>query len=273
MSSPRSDTTEPETSEKSASSVISPVQIAAGALAAVSSAVVMSFFGVAGTLIGAALASIISSVSAALYSESLRKTNERLRQARELRGGPRSAVPVGGNEQPATTALPAHLDPRKAAAPRGRPRWARLTGFAVAVFVLAMGIVTGIEVIGDEPVSALVGGTSNTSESTTLQSVTDGISSRDTTPSTPSTPSPASPGSETPDPSETPSTDDDTDTDTDTAESTTAPSTSTPRSTGEAEKTTQAPETSQAPKATQAPRTTQAPEPSQQQEPAAEPTS
>jgi len=270
MSSPRSDTTEPETSEKSASSVISPVQIAAGALAAVSSAVVMSFFGVAGTLIGAALASIISSVSAALYSESLRKTNERLRQARELRGGPRSAVPVGGNEQPATTALPAHLDPRKAAAPRGRPRWARLTGFAVAVFVLAMGIVTGIEVIGDEPVSALVGGTSNTSESTTLQSVTDGISSRDTTPSTPSTPSPASPGSETPDSSETPSTDD---TDTDTAESTTAPSTSTPRSTGEAEKTTQAPETSQAPKATQAPRTTQAPEPSQQQEPAAEPTS
>ena len=54
--------------------------MAASALAAVSSAVLLSFFGVAGTLIGAALASVISTVGAALYSTSLKKTNDRLRQ-------------------------------------------------------------------------------------------------------------------------------------------------------------------------------------------------
>src|SRR3712207_2108824 len=61
---------------------LSATQVAAGALASVSSAVVASFFGLAGTLIGAALASVISTVSAALYSSSLQKTNERLRTAR-----------------------------------------------------------------------------------------------------------------------------------------------------------------------------------------------
>ena len=53
---------------------LSPAQVAASALAAVSSAVVASFLGVAGTVIGAALASVVSTVSAALYSASLRRT-------------------------------------------------------------------------------------------------------------------------------------------------------------------------------------------------------
>src|SRR5215203_1235367 len=46
-------------------------QIAAGALAAVTAAVAASFFGVAGTLIGAALGSVVSSVAAGLYATSL----------------------------------------------------------------------------------------------------------------------------------------------------------------------------------------------------------
>ena len=49
--------------------------MAAGALAAVSAAVVASLFGVAGTVIGAAVASVVSTVGAALYGESLRRTN------------------------------------------------------------------------------------------------------------------------------------------------------------------------------------------------------
>ncbi len=55
--------------------------MAAGALAAVSAAVVASLFGVAGTVIGAAVASVVSTVGAALYSESLRRTNAQLRRA------------------------------------------------------------------------------------------------------------------------------------------------------------------------------------------------
>ena len=45
--------------------------MAAGALAAVSAAVVASLFGVAGTVIGAAVASVVSTVGAALYVEYL----------------------------------------------------------------------------------------------------------------------------------------------------------------------------------------------------------
>ena len=55
-------------------------QVAASALAAVSAAVVSSTFGVAGTLIGAAIASVIASVGSTLYLASIRSTNERLRR-------------------------------------------------------------------------------------------------------------------------------------------------------------------------------------------------
>jgi hypothetical protein len=47
---------------------INPIAIAAGALASLSAAVVASYFGVAGTLIGAAVVSVVSSLAAALYA-------------------------------------------------------------------------------------------------------------------------------------------------------------------------------------------------------------
>ena len=173
-------------------SILSPVQIAAGALAAVSAAVVASFSGVAGTLIGAALASVISTVSAALYGESLRRTNERLRLVRSrltAQAGPPA-------EQPDTTrVLPAQLDPRRAPS-TWRPRWPRIAAGAVAVFALAMGIVTGVELIGRQPVSALVGD-SATSGTTTIGALTNVASHRDQTPPTPApTTTPAAPSAE-----------------------------------------------------------------------------
>ena len=95
---------------------LSPLQVIAGGLAASSAAVVASFFGVAGTVIGAALASVVASVSAALYGESLRRTEERLRRLRGSR--PRTAAtPVA-----APAPLPPRLNPRRAPAPRRRPR-------------------------------------------------------------------------------------------------------------------------------------------------------
>jgi hypothetical protein len=180
---------------------LSATQVAAGALASVSSAVVASFFGLAGTLIGAALASVISTVSAALYSSSLRKTNEKLRIARSQLTGRQSPVAdtevaPAAADTPATRVLPAHLDPRRAPAPRTRPRWTRVAVYAAAVFALAMGIVTGIELIGQKPVSALVGGTQTTQE-TTLGAITNASSSsssdeqQDEDPSSPTTTAPA----------------------------------------------------------------------------------
>jgi hypothetical protein len=47
------------------------VQIAAGALAAISSAVILSTLGVAGTLVGAALGSIVASVGSSMYSRGI----------------------------------------------------------------------------------------------------------------------------------------------------------------------------------------------------------
>src|SRR3954452_11591956 len=127
MTSPRTDTTDRtvKIEDKDADKdqpkglQLSATQVAAGALASVSSAVVASFFGLAGTLIGAGLASVISTVSAALYSSSLRKTNEKLRRARGQLTGRQSPVEEtrvapAAVATPATQVLPAHLDPRRA---------------------------------------------------------------------------------------------------------------------------------------------------------------
>ena len=178
MTNPRPRTTdEPEqTDDKPKGVQLSPAQVTAGALASVSAAVVASFFGLAGTLIGAALASVISTVSAVLYQESLERTNAKLRRVREqdtttqvLGDGTRemSVVPA----VPVTRELPERLDPRQTESPRSRPRWVKLAVYATGIFVIAMGVITGIELIGQKPVSALVGNT-ETSRSTTLGAIT-----------------------------------------------------------------------------------------------------
>ncbi|MGY1745136.1 hypothetical protein [Blastococcus sp. SYSU D00695] len=181
---------------------LSPVQIAAGALASVSSAVVASFFGVAGTLIGAALASVISTVTAAVYTNSLARTNARLRQVRGQLSGTARAAQAAAPAGPAPTReLPAALDPRRPPAPARRWRWPRVAGYAVAVFGLAMTIVTGIEIVGQQPVSALVGAR-EASTSTTLGELT-APSSATPSPAAPTTPAPSdapeAPGTAAPD--------------------------------------------------------------------------
>jgi hypothetical protein len=144
---------------------LSPVQVLAGALAAVSAAVIASLFGVAGTVIGAAVASVVSTVGAAVYSSSLRRAHRRLIR----RGGPVNRPGGGAGVRP----LPARLNPRRPPARRWRRRWI-LAATAVGVFVLAMGVVTVVELIGREPVSALVGG-SGYSGGTTIGTLTEAV--------------------------------------------------------------------------------------------------
>lgn len=172
-------------------STLTVTQVVAGALAAVSAAVVLSFLGVAGTVIGAALASVVSTVGSALYSASLARTTERLRRTREAP----AAAPAGVSGA-ATRELPVHLDPRRAPAARRRPRWTRVAVYAVAVFATAMVVVTGIELVGQRPVSALVGGDDAPSATTTIGELSTASSGSDVPPADPG---PAAPTTGAPD--------------------------------------------------------------------------
>src|SRR3954463_7744961 len=147
---------------------LSPVQVLAGALAAVSAAVIASLFGVAGTVVGAAVASVVSTVGAAIYSDSLRRTHAGLRRAhgRVLR---RSRSAGAGGLPP----LPARLDPRRSPARRWRRR-SILAVTAVGGFLFALGVVTVVELIGREPKSALVGGSGHAG-GTTIGTLAEGI--------------------------------------------------------------------------------------------------
>src|SRR5437764_6147399 len=58
---------------------LSPVQVVASALAAVTAAVLASFFGVAGTVIGAGVMSAAASVGNAVYSYWIRSTHRAIR--------------------------------------------------------------------------------------------------------------------------------------------------------------------------------------------------
>ena len=159
-----------ESSREKKEGQLSALQVAAGALAAVSAAVAASFFGVAGTLIGAAVASVVSTVGAAVYTESMRRTHAGLRRAgSRLVRRPQSPVDRSGGGRPPR---PARLDPRRSPLRRRWRRWAMVAATGVAVFGLAMVVVTTVELIEQKPVSALVGG-SDRSGGTTLGSLTD----------------------------------------------------------------------------------------------------
>ncbi|MFE2873213.1 hypothetical protein [Embleya sp. NPDC059259] len=158
---------------------VNAVQVVGSALAAISSAFLLSTLGVAGTVIGAALASVVATVGSAVYVHLFRRTGEQLRDVRATlspphEGGPSpdpGAVPdrpVGvADRRPATDEtmlLPvggyewvgpgadapggaSRADDAEHAAPSEGPGerrvWlARSLVGAVLVFVVAMGVVT-----------------------------------------------------------------------------------------------------------------------------------
>ncbi|WP_163506807.1 hypothetical protein [Fodinicola acaciae] len=166
-------------------------QVLGGALAAVTSAVAASYLGVAGTLIGAALGSVIITVGTSIYKLWLRSTNERLRKVvpvqalSNLRVVPEdkpsnrrpSNVRGAGAPRPAdeTTLLPKLTDPSgKLWSPPDAPPpepvanrwltlfkrlpWPRIAVVAAIVFVLSTGVVVAAELIGGGSLSSLLHG-------------------------------------------------------------------------------------------------------------------
>lgn len=163
---------------------LKPIEVGVGAAAAVVTAFATSYLGTAGTLTGAALASIVGTVSTSLLRSSAQRTNEsllrttaRLRQTMtgpQLSGGS-TAVDPGlaavdeaelaaagvppADEQPADE-QPAGEQPALAGTRLGRmrrPAWAVLAAGAVAAFVVALVAITGIESAVGKPLATLIG--------------------------------------------------------------------------------------------------------------------
>src|SRR5579859_412396 len=124
---------------------LSPIQSIASGLAAVTAAIAGSFLGVNGTVIGAAVASVLSVAGTAVYTHSLERTGARVR----------TVVPSTARwlAEPAAAAQPAAV----ATSRRTRPL-ARAGMAAAVVFAAALAVLTGIELVAGRPVSDLVTG-------------------------------------------------------------------------------------------------------------------
>jgi len=124
----------------------------AGALAAVCAAVVGSYLGVAGTLIGAAVASIVGTVGTEIYESSLNKGREKLQTLTPAFVKTPAAVGT-----PPVAAATEDESPSHTVAPKPQIRWKRIALLAGAVFVLAMGSLTVFELISNRSVASIVG--------------------------------------------------------------------------------------------------------------------
>lgn len=190
---------EPEPASEPASRIgVSGIQVAASVMASVSAATVASYFGVAGTIIGAALFSVFATVGSAAYGLGLRRTQARLKQVQTLRlprlsswpvGSTGAAGSVGGNgsggdrdgglaadgeaDDARTDADGAAGDgtalgdePAEGAVPDGLTAWRQwlyrrrwsLAGGAALVFVLSLATITLVEAVADRPLSGRDGG-------------------------------------------------------------------------------------------------------------------
>jgi hypothetical protein len=156
--------------------------LAVSVLAATSGAVVASLFGVYGTVIGAALVSVVGTVAAPVFAASIRRARGHLDYVQE--GTALHDVQEG--------AVHAAAQARETAAHLGAAGWRRIFRWqvavgVVAVFVLAMGVVTAIEAISGTTLSHSLGGSSSQSSGgLTITGGRSGHTSRTTTSSTPS---------------------------------------------------------------------------------------
>lgn len=116
-------------------------RLVATALAAITAAFLGSRLGMAGTVIGAGVASIVSTVAGALYQHSLDRTSNRLR----------SRV-TQSHERIETDRPPADI-------PRRRLNWRMVAAVTVAAFVIGMGAITGYELLTHGPISGGGNGT------------------------------------------------------------------------------------------------------------------
>jgi hypothetical protein len=137
-------------------------KLLAGALAAVSGAVVASFLGVEGTLIGAAMVSLLVAPAEALYTHSLASAHKVARRSLVRRVGEQAgaseegASEAGASQEGASQAQPQPI------------RWQRVAVAAVLAFGIAVVAITGVETVANQPLASLFGSRSQQGGSTSV---------------------------------------------------------------------------------------------------------
>lgn len=160
------------------------LKTAGGALAAVSSAFLLSTFGAAGTIIGAALGSVIVTVGGALYSQGLERSRQRLAQVQvaamrkvgDAQAEVRQAARHPGDGETVDAHL-AHAGERlhgvkddlgtmanEPTGPGWRERlvvlpWKRISLIAAGLFAAAVLSITAFEIVAGQPISSITGDT------------------------------------------------------------------------------------------------------------------
>jgi hypothetical protein len=167
-------------------------QVLAGALAAITAAVLGSTMGVAGTVVGAGLASMVTTVGGALYLRSIQRTKQGVQSVRNLvvaRAGTTSVTivdtePESESTQPPESAEPGETneigpdDDGEQPPARRKLRWPALIAAGVLAFALGMMVVTGVEWLRGEPLS----GGEGTTVGGIVRSQPDGGGDRDDAP-------------------------------------------------------------------------------------------
>jgi hypothetical protein len=164
-------------------------KIVAGGLAAASAAVASSWLGIAGTVFGAVVVSVVATVGTALYSHSLERSQHVIKETIPVLATRRR--PDRGLGGPETLELSVAT-----ASPERRPiSWATAAVSCVATLALGFGVLTGFEAVVGRSAADLTGAGSR--GATTLGSLVDGGSGSAyrTTLSHPSTPARTGPTS------------------------------------------------------------------------------
>ncbi len=167
------------------------LKTAAGALAAVTTAVLLSTLGAVGTLVGAALGSVAATIGTSLYAQGLARSKQTVAKVQETAllkvGIAQAEVRRAGRRAEDEAALEAHLDAadeRLAEAKadlaevvqeetgrtwsdrfRGLP-WKRIALLAAATFVVVLLAITAFEQLSGRSVSSYTGGSSEKQGST-----------------------------------------------------------------------------------------------------------
>ncbi|MGA5304804.1 hypothetical protein ACPCHT_33185 [Nucisporomicrobium flavum] len=175
-------------------------KVVAGTLAAVAAAVLGSFLGVAGTLAGAALASVVGSVGTQLFDNSLKRGTKTLQTVAPAF----IKVPAAVGTPPVAAATeeekPSHTVPQEPG--RFAIRWKPVLVGAATVFIVAMGAIFALEASAGRSLASMTG--HGSSAGTTLTSLVSSKSdSKQDKPATTPSESPAPDESPTPDSSTT----------------------------------------------------------------------